>query len=452
MLVLCCTTQIFAQRDKESFNTLTTVNSQQKGNAGTPKALAPNDCNTQLTTPVLAGNGNVGIMFDVVATSEVIVKNVGCSFASPEAYVSVYTRPGTHVGATASSTGWIYHGDARLTGNPALTAIEIPVGIYERIEAGDTMGVYIQLALGSLDYTDGTAVGTAITSDAAIKILEGTGTDGIFGGSTFSPRNLNGFVTYCSDLVCYDDFSTAITSYETDNGNDGNIFEITALQDFTLKGFYTNCNGAGGWEVYYRNGSYTGFTTSLNDWILLDSMAITCNGLDDTTAIPLPVYMDIDAGQTVSFYITGTTTGADINYFGGTTEGAIYENYGSFVFKEGLGVAYPLANTFSPRVFSGGFDYCQQGFAGIKESAVNYSVLVYPNPAREVVNFSIDNMNNVGEYSVVITDLQGRTVKTAAHNVNANVAIGTADFESGVYLYSIISAKGEVSSGTFVKQ
>jgi hypothetical protein len=446
--VLICTTPLFAQHADQQ----AAAGSAKKDNAASAKALAVNACTTQLATPVPAGNGNTGIMFDITTNTDVIIKNVGASFTTSEAVVEVYTRPGTHVGFTSSNTGWTYHGDAHITGAAPLTAVEIPVAIYEKLEAGQVMGVYIHVTNGNnVDYTDGSNVGDTIVSDGTIAILEGTGLPD-FGGAEFTPRNLNGFVTYCGDLVCYDDFSNATTTYVTDNGNDGNIFEITALEDFTLKSFYTNCEGSGGWEVYYRNGSYTGFTTSLNDWILLDSMSITCNGADDTTAIPLPVYMDIDAGQTVSFYITGTTTGAVINYFDGTAEGAIYENYGAFVIKEGLGVAYPLVNTFTPRVFSGGIDYCSQGFVGNGELALpDYSVLVYPNPAKDLVNFSIDTKGNTGEYTILITDLQGRTVATADHNTASNVSIGTAGFNNGVYLYNVVSAGGTVVTGTFVK-
>jgi copper(I)-binding protein len=447
-LVLICTTPLFAQHADQQVAT----GSLKKDNTANTKALAVNACATQLLTPVPAGNGNTGIMFDITTNTDVIIKNVGASFSGSDAVVEVYTRLGTHVGFTASNAGWTYHGDAHITGAPALAAVEIPVAIYEKLEAGQVMGVYIHVTNdNNVDYTDGTNVGDTIVSDGTMAILEGTGLPG-FGGTEYSPRNLNGFVTYCGDLVCYDDFSNATTTYVTDNGNDGNIFEITALEDFTLKSFYTNCEGSGGWEVYYRNGSYSGFTTSLNDWILLDSMAIVCNGSDDTTAIPLPVYMDIDAGQTVSFYITGTATGAAINYFDGTSEGAIYENYGAFVIKEGLGVAYPLSSTFTPRVFSGGIDYCSQGFVGNDELALSdYSVLVYPNPAKDVVNFSIDSKDNSSEYAILITDLQGRTVAKADHNVASNVSIGTAGFNNGVYFYNVVSETGIVATGTFVK-
>lgn len=446
--MLFCMSQTIAQ-DK----LLNTGNvSKDETNVGLDKSLAPNSCNTTLTTPVTGGNSNSGVMFDIVASENVIIKNVGSVFStSGTIVVEVYTRPGTHVGAEGSNTGWTLRGDVRMTGVTAGTVTEIPVAIYERLAAGQVMGVYIHIvSVADLEYTNGTNVGDTIVSDGSIAILEGTGLDN-FGGTPFVARNLNGFVTYCGDMVCYADFTNAATSYTTNNGNDGNIFEITALQDFTLKGFYTNCNGTGGWEVYYRNGSYSGFTGSLSNWILLDSLSITCAGVDDTTAIPLPVYMDISAGQTVSFYITGTATGADINYFDGTTEGAIYQNYGSFVIKEGLGVAYPLANTFSPRVFSGGIDYCQQGFLGTNELKNQYSVLVYPNPARDVIHFSIDHASHIGEYTVTIKDMQGRMIAISEHNTNSNITIDTQTLDNGVYFYDVESANESISKGTFVK-
>ena len=441
-------TASYAQRDKQA-NTPSSIATEKGKSPSTQKVLAPNNCTTQLSTPALAGNGNSGTMFDLVATHDVIIKNVGCSFSSPEITVEVYTRPGTHVGNETSSTGWIFRGDTRMT-VAISTPVEIPVAIYEKVSAGDTMGVYIRVTAGDgVDYTDGTTLGAPIVSDAALQILEGTGiTD--FGGSTFTPRNLNGFVTYCNELACYSEFSNAVTSFTSGNGNDGNIFEITALQDFTLKKFYTNCNGTGGWEVYYRNGSYTGHTSDIADWILLDSLSITCNAADSPTEIPLPVYMDIDAGQTVSFYITGTVTGADINYFNGTTEGATYANYGAFVLREGLGVAYPLAGTNSPRVWSGSIDYCDQGFLATSENKMvnGLSVLVYPNPAKDVINFSIAD-EITGKYTISITDIQGRTIEQLTPAAAA-ATLATDGYQSGVYLYQVVSNQGAVAIGNFI--
>lgn len=450
LILSLCTTILFSQRDKE----LNVSLSERAVFPSLENNLAPNDCNDTLSTPLLAGNGNDGIMFDIVANSPILVKSISNSFdigAATMVDVEIYTKTGTHVGSESSVAAWTLHGRGYV--HVSSTApIEIPIGIYRNLAVGETLGVYINIKGGNgLNYTDGTGVGNIITQNSSLKILEGTGKSIDF-GSNFSPRNFNGFVNYCPQLVCN---TTTIdtTSYSSNNGNDGSMFEITALQDFTIKKLYQNCNGTGPLMVYYKMGSYVGFETSSSSWILLDSISsVTSAGSDQATEIPLPLYMNVDAGQTVSFYITGTGNGLDVNYFDGTTEGAIYENYGAFVIKEGKGVSFPFAGNFSPRVWSGSIEYCNQGFVGIENNDKDIRVNVFPNPTTTILNFYGEQLNQLENVTLEFFDIQGKLVSNYVLPTSTQHQIDVNSLTNGVYIYKLKSNKEIITIGNFVKQ
>lgn len=68
------------------------------------------------------------------------------------------------------------------------------------------------------------------------------------------------------------------------------------------------------------------------------------------------------------------------------------------------------------------------------------TVQVYPNPATDVVNFTI-------EYNkakmVKITDITGREVTTANFDINA-AQVNVSTFKAGIYLYQIMDVDGNV--------
>ena len=67
--------------------------------------------------------------------------------------------------------------------------------------AGSTTGLYITAINGAgVNYTNGTAVGAVVASDANLSILSGFGRSYAF-GSSFSPRNLNGSIVYSVGAV-----------------------------------------------------------------------------------------------------------------------------------------------------------------------------------------------------------------------------------------------------------
>jgi hypothetical protein len=81
------------------------------------------------------------------------------------------------------------------------------------------------------------------------------------------------------------------------------------------------------------------------------------------------------------------------------------------------------------------------GTAGINENVINANV--YPNPANDVLNIAI----NEEIESVSIVTLDGKVVATSTSST-----VNVADLTSGMYVYEITTANGNVARDTFVKK
>jgi len=68
---------------------------------------------------------------------------------------------------------------------------------------------------------------------------------------------------------------------------------------------------------------------------------------------------------------------------------------------------------------------------------------IYPNPTSSVINIS--NSSNIEINSVIVADLNGRTIKTIKVNNVANTQINLSDVSTGIYLMTINSDKGSIT-------
>lgn len=153
-----------------------------------------------LTTPLLGGNNHRGVFFDVVATNEITVCRIDIS-AFGDTDFEIYYRNGTHVSFENNSAAWNLIGSANNVISPGLNIpSELPIPVNTTITVGSNHAFYVTSSdtAVSVAYTDGTAVGNTLVSDANLSILEGGGGEYPFlnGGTLFSPRNFNGTVHY----------------------------------------------------------------------------------------------------------------------------------------------------------------------------------------------------------------------------------------------------------------
>jgi hypothetical protein len=68
------------------------------------------------------------------------------------------------------------------------------------------------------------------------------------------------------------------------------------------------------------------------------------------------------------------------------------------------------------------------------------SLNVYPNPASDVVNFSID-YNKAA--SVKMMDITGRVIETVNFDMN-NASVDVRNYNAGIYMYQVLDNEGQV--------
>lgn len=159
-----------------------------------------------LLTTTAAGNGHNGNMFDVVVkTSSLTITGFTVSPQNTGSITfEIYHKPGSHVGFENNPSAWTLLQtftavNVTQTGPFTKLTFTIPVTL-----AQGTHAFYITTTGSAiLNYTNGTAVGNVLASNAHLDVLEGVGKAYPF-SSTFQPRNFNGYVHFgtlgCSNI------------------------------------------------------------------------------------------------------------------------------------------------------------------------------------------------------------------------------------------------------------
>lgn len=78
----------------------------------------------------------------------------------------------------------------------------------------------------------------------------------------------------------------------------------------------------------------------------------------------------------------------------------------------------------------------------------NEQLVIYPNPAHNVVNLNIKALSGVG--SIVVTDLFGKQIKQQPLSISNNT-IDVSNFARGMYLVSIITEQGKQTQKLIVE-
>ena len=133
------------------------------------------DCLNIIMTAHNEGNtGAPGVMFDVVATRDIIVKSFDFyTDAKRKEVIEVYTRPGSYSGHELDETGWslVHSKLVSQMGRNELTQLgDFDTDII--IRAGTTQGFYINSKYFIM-YDKGTAEGQILSSDASLAVYEG---------------------------------------------------------------------------------------------------------------------------------------------------------------------------------------------------------------------------------------------------------------------------------------
>lgn len=144
------------------------------------------------------------------------------------------------------------------------------------------------------------------------------------------------------------------TLYAENNGQDGIMFDVTALVDVTITGFDCNMGETVtpyNMEIYFKPGTHVGFTTNPAAWTLIGTANnVMGTGVDIPTAIPIVLAVPLAQGTTGAFYITDTGGAANIDYTNGVGVGSLYVTDGNVSIFEGTGKDYAFGADYAARV------------------------------------------------------------------------------------------------------
>ena len=183
------------------------------------------------------------------------------------------------------------------------------------------------------------------------------------------------------------------TTFAGGNGSTGNMFDITAYSTITIDSFYTNVSSTGTMEVWYRPGTYIGYTSTQAGWTLLGSANVVNPGTNIPALLPVGG-LEIPAGETYGIYVTFVT--GSVAYTNGNGTNQVYEDNNMKLEGAYGGSYFNLTNT--PRIWNGTVFYTA-GTPGCESALTPVNANVqYANYDGAVLNItspvSASNMNN----------------------------------------------------------
>ena len=180
-------------------------------------------------------------------------------------------------------------------------------------------------------------------------------------GDTFRAP-VSGQSTYYVEYL--NNADSLLTTFAAGNGQSGNMFDLVIKNGISLTGLTVNPQSSGSvtFEVYYRSGSFVGFEGSSAGWTLIEThvgTAVTAGGYYFPLTTPLTMAPGLH-----SLYVTATN--GSVSYTNGTSAGSIYASNNDIDFLQGVGIAYPWAGTFNPRIWNGILHYGSVGCSNIR--------------------------------------------------------------------------------------
>ena len=138
-------------------------------------------------------------------------------------------------------------------------------------------------------------------------------------GPTFTPTisSTTKYYVEVRDTIAQTPVSTGFGggTTATDPNAAGNMFDITAVNNIRITGFDVHLDTISALQpsniaVYYKSGTYSGFTTNPTAWTLAGTATgVVSAGRNVPTSLPLNLDIPIKAGQTYGFYIVVTNLG-----------------------------------------------------------------------------------------------------------------------------------------------
>jgi|GEM_PF-1920850 len=400
----------------------------------------------KLSTGITGGNGNSGIVFEMVALQSTIVSGFE-TLLSDTGNVYIYYKVGPYVGTTTTPGAWTLVDSAFIetAGPTVLTEIPIDVDLY--MPAGSLYSFLITangMDNQGIEYSDGVSIGAPIINDNTLQIRTGEGFSAPWGGGNGLPRDFNGIVSYCNPeagqtVICQDIFTEV-----GGNSNNGIMFDIDArTRPVEIESFeaYFLSTGMQEVRIYHKTGTHIGFETDTNAWTLIDSMSIDIPAAGFYT-IPVPVNVEIAANAKAAFFIHNTFA---INYSDGTgvtVPDTIFTQDNYVRIHEGTGKSDIFGiDNYNPRVFNGYVNYCAlDNFIGVENEITAGELSIWPNPSNGIFNVAVPETENLQQLEIL--NMEGRLIRSMQQASGAQLSVDITGQAPGIYFVKIRTDKG----------
>jgi len=159
-------------------------------------------CDT-LSTSFNENNGQAGVMFDLIAITDILINGFTMNL-NGTGYYTIYYKAGTYFGNETTPGVWTFIDSVQITPNGMNIPTPVPINVNVSMNAGDTVGFYITGNTGSALYYTGTntmppgSEQAVYSSNANLAIVIGKGVAFPFGPGLYTPRLMNGIVDYCT--------------------------------------------------------------------------------------------------------------------------------------------------------------------------------------------------------------------------------------------------------------
>ena len=236
------------------------------------------------------------------------------------------------------------------------------------------------------------------------------------------------------------------TTYISNNGLAGAMFDVVAVSDLVINGLYTSVNLSSNFEVYYKSGSYVTATGNASAWTLAGTTSVTFTTLNSPVFLNIPLGIQMFSGDTIALYITNNSGAfGGLRYTDGAGAGTLYVNNGSLKVYEGIGITYPFVNIFPDRVWNGTINYCL-GTTSVN-NIENTVIQISPNPVNDLATFDLNNMEFE---TLILYNINGQIILKESINNSNSVTIDCSRFTSGLYIYELQTADGHSKKGKLI--
>ncbi len=411
---------------------------------------------SELQTTFASGNAQNGNMFDLVATDDIVIDSFDVHLEQ-DTDIEIYYKSGSYVGSEGNAGAWTLAGTATnvtAAGNGVPTTV--PINVNLPMNNGDTYAFYITATNVSLEYTNGTTVGSLHSSTPHLEFYEGIGVGYAF-GNTYSPRVWNGNIHYSTiDTPDYI-WSTAETTPNIEvSPNDTTTYTVNVT--------YSNsgCTVSESVDVIVNPLPVVDANATEEQLCVGDSSILTGSGADTyawdngltdgDTIVPSATSSYIVVGTDTNGCMDADTIAIEVNdlpnVVANASETEVCEDETVLLFGSGASnytwsnnvtdsVSYQITATDTFYVTGTDTNGCQAmdsvviemvNCAGLKSYQKNH-ISIYPNPARDAFTFQTDQPGG----NLKIVDTHGKVIAESEMLKNEHL-IETAGWNNGIYI------------------